>query len=79
MKTILFALLIVLSACSTENDPEPQVSCEQLNAEIAQVNKQIETHYAKGNEGNQAAWEAELKRLMNIKSTKVSEAKKRLC
>lgn len=78
MKTILFALLVVLASCS-ENDPQPQVSCEQLNAEITQVNKQIETHYAKGNEGNQAAWESELKRLMNIKSTKVSEAKKRLC
>ena len=78
MKTILFAILVVLASCS-ENDPQPQVSCEQLNAEITQVNKQIETHYAKGNESNQAAWESELKRLMNIKSTKVSEAKKRLC
>ena len=78
MKTILFALLIALASCSTE-DPEPQLSCEQLNAEISQLTKQIETHYAKGSEGNQSAWEKELKRLQDIKYTKVNEAKKRLC
>jgi hypothetical protein len=78
MKTILFALLVVLASCSSE-DPEPQVTCEQLNAEIEQVTRQIEAHYAKGAEGNQSAWEKESTRLINLKSTKVSEAKKRLC
>lgn len=78
MKTILFAILIVLASCS-ENDPEPQISCEQLNAEIEQVNTQLDAHYAKGAGGNQSAWEKELNRLLDIKSNKVNEAKKRLC
>lgn len=78
MKTILFALFIVLASCSSE-DPEPQVSCEQLKAEIEQVNRQLDAHYSKGSEGNQSAWEKELTRLLNIKSSKVNEAKKRLC
>lgn len=79
MKTILFALLIVLAACSTDNDPEPQLSCEQLNAEIAQVSAQITEHYNKGSQGNQSAWEKELRRLMDIKQKKTHEANNRLC
>lgn len=78
MKTILFALLVILASCS-ENDPEPQLSCEQLNAEIAQVSAQITEHYNKGSQGNQSAWEKELRRLMDIKSKKTHEANTRLC
>lgn len=78
MKTILFAILIVLASCSSE-DPEPQISCEQLKAEIEQVGRQLDAHYAKGSGGNQSAWEKELDRLLYIKSNKVNEAKKRLC
>ena len=78
MKTILFALVIVLASCSTE-DPEPQLSCEQLNAEIAAVSAQISEHYNKGAQGNQVAWEKELRRLMVIRTKKTNEAKTRLC
>jgi hypothetical protein len=79
MKTILFALVVLLASCSVENDPEPQASCEQLKAEIQQIDKQLEAHYAKGSQGNQSAWETELNRLIKIKTPKVNEAKKRLC
>ena len=78
MKTILFALVIVLASCSTE-DPEPQLSCEQLNAEISAVSAQISEHYNKGSQGNQVAWEKELRRLMDIRTKKTNEAKTRLC
>ena len=79
MKTILFVILIGLASCSIEKDPEPQLSCEQLKAEIDQINKQITEHYAKGSNGNPDTWEKELTRLNQIKTPKVNEYATRAC
>jgi hypothetical protein len=78
MKPILIALIVIFASCS-ENDPEPQVSCSQLKTEIEVANKAILDHQAKGNGGNQAAWEVELKRLMEVKADKSNEYSKRAC
>lgn len=78
MKTILFALLVVLASCS-ENDPEPQIPCSQLKTEIEAAHKAILDHQAKGSDGNQAAWEVELKRLIEVKTVKTNEYSKRAC
>lgn len=77
MKAIII-LSLVFFACS-ENDPEPQVSCETLRTEIQAAQKAINDHQAKGNGGNQAAWEAELARLNQIKAQKSNEYAKRAC
>lgn len=72
-------LLIVLFSCSESDDPKPQVSCAQLKGEIEAVQKSILEHQAKGNEGNQSAWESELKRLNDIKTIKSNEYTTRHC
>ena len=74
----LIILLFVLASCSSD-DPAPQSSCETLKSELQQVEKQLTDHQARGNQGNQAAWETELKRLMNIRNQKQNEVDKRLC
>lgn len=78
MKTILIAILVIFASCS-ENDPEPQISCDQLKSEIEAVSKSIQEHYAKGSEGNQDAWEKELTRLNSIKTEKSNEYYRRAC
>jgi hypothetical protein len=77
MKTILLVAVLFLS-CS-ENDPHPQISCDELKKEIELVNKEITEHHAKGSAGNPEAWENELNRLNNIKTVKTNEYAKRHC
>lgn len=75
---VVVLISIVLSSCS-ENDPEPQISCEQLQVEISAAQKAIEAHYAKGNQGNQYQWELDLKALLQDSTKKANEFKKRAC
>lgn len=77
LKTSLAIGLLVLASCS--EDPEPQVPCKELKSQIEAITKQIAEHQAKGNGGNQAAWEAELKRLHDSKTVKYNEYKRRAC
>ena len=78
MKAIILFSLIVLASCSSD-DPQPQQSCESLRAELEQVQKAIIDHQARGSQGNQSAWETELKRLMQLRDQKQHEVDKRLC
>ena len=78
MKAIILFSLIVLASCSSE-DPKPQQSCEALRSELQSVQKQLTEHQARGAQGNQSAWETELKRLMNLRDQKQHEVDKRLC
>lgn len=75
---VVVLISIVLSSCS-ENDPEPQISCEQLQVEISAAQKAIEEHYLKGNQGDQSQWERVLKTLRQDSTKKSNEFKKRAC
>lgn len=79
IKTSAFIGLLILASCSTEGDPVPQVPCEQLATEINAAHKAVLNHQAKGNGGNQKAWETELQRLINERDTKKNEFSKRHC
>lgn len=74
----LIVILFVLASCSSD-DPTPQQSCEALRGELQQVEKQISDHQARGAQGNQAAWETEMKRLIQLRNQKQNEVTKRLC
>ena len=79
MKAILLALTVIFASCALDEDPKPQASCAELQAEIDKLNKEIAEHYAKGSEGNPTAWEKELTRLNQLKTPKAHEYAKRLC
>lgn len=79
IRTTLIIFTLVLASCSDSDDSSKQLSCQELKSEIEVAQKAILDHQARGNGGNQSAWEAELERLTNIRNQKQNEYTQRHC
>lgn len=80
MKTLLFASLILLASCSTEeSDPKPEVysTCAELKEQVRATQKAVSDHRLKTNQDSK--WAEELKVLEKEAIYKINELTRRKC